>query len=161
MLGVDSRRERLAASLLGGAGTLLGISLYQVVPDLDLLLDLQLRPLNSAGFVAVIVWVGATGGYLGHRWFVSWKDPSLLSKAVVVGGVVGFGIAVVGWTITFMARSSLFPFAPFDAMDDLWRRWLLNALLAGPVGGVMASVIVVRHLQRLDRGESVGSLPNP
>lgn len=154
---MDSGRERLLATLLGGFGTVFGIFIYQVVPDLGLLRELGLRLPNAVAFVSILFLVGAGGGYLGHRWFISWKTPSLMPKAISVGGAVGFAIAVLGWGLLYSLRGWVFPFAPFAGMQTLWFRWLPNALLAGPIGGMLAAMAVVSHLRRLEQASEPSS----
>lgn len=144
---MDTRRERLLAALLGGGGTVVGIFAYQVVPDWGRLSRLALRPLNGSIFLLVVFTIGALGGFFGHRLFVRMSGP-LEGRALIVGTLLGLVIAVIGWTVTYGFRTVLFPFRPYSGMEVLIRLWLPNALLAGPVGGVLAAAFVVRRLRR-------------
>lgn len=147
---MDTGRERFLASLLGGGGTVAGVFAYQVVPDLDRMRRLSIRPLNGSIFLLVIFLIGAAGGFVGHRLFLSMKGP-LEARALMVGTLIGLVIAVVGWSVTYVFRSVMFPFRPFAGMETLIRIWLPNALLAGPVGGVLTASFVVRRLRRRSR----------
>jgi hypothetical protein len=144
---VDTRRERWLASLLGGSGTVIGILLYQAIPELVLSPGLVLRVPNALGFLLTVFVIGAVGGRIGHSIFLRVRGP-IEGRALVVGTTIGLAIAVIGWCVTSLFRSLLFPFTLFDGYERLLFRWLPNALFAGPIGGVLASALVVRRLRR-------------
>jgi hypothetical protein len=145
---VDTRRERLLASLLGGAGTVLGILLYQAVPDLLRFPELELRVANAVAFLSVVFVIGAFGGRIGHTFFLRLHGP-IVSRAVLVGTLMGFAIAFIGGSVTYLFRGALFPFTLFDGYEGLLMRWLRNAAVAGPIVGILAAALVVRRLRRI------------
>jgi hypothetical protein len=144
---MDTRRERVLATLLGGAGTVIGLLLYQAVPDLIRFPELELRVANGIAFLLVVFAIGALGGRVGHSFFLRIRGP-IRTRAVLSGTLIGFAIAVAGWFITYLLRDLLFPFELFDGYERLLQSWLPNALIAGPVVGVLAAALVVRRLRR-------------
>lgn len=158
---MDNPRERLLAGVLGGAGTLGAILIYQAIPDLVRFEHLTIRLAHALGFAAIVFGVGFAGGFLGHLMFVRMTGWPMVARGVLVGAVVGLGIAGVGWSVTYTLRDLLFPFRPFDEMDDLMMAWLRNALVAGPVVGVVVALAVVRHLRSVERRQPVAAPPAP
>lgn len=146
---MDNARERILAALLGGAGTVVGVLIYQALPDLLRHRFLQFRWPNAVWFLATIFLIGALGGRLGHYLFLNVASGPIEGRAMTVGAAIGFGIALVGWTITSVFREMLFPLEPYEEAQELMGQWLLNALLAGPIGGVLASYLVVRRLRKI------------
>lgn len=144
---MDNPRERFLASLLGGFGTVVGLFIYQGIPDLVRLDFLQIRPSNFFLFLVTIFLVGAVGGYAGHRMFMVMKG-SFRRRAIVVGGLSGVVIAACGWALTFSLRGWLFPFRLFEGVEGLLFSYLRNALVAGPVGGILVSLAVARWLRK-------------
>lgn len=142
------------ASLLGGFGTVVGLLIYQGVPDLIRRDFLRIRVGNFFLFLAVIFLLGMAGGYGGHRMFLV-TAGTFRKRAIVVGGLTGLAIAAVGWTITFFFRDVLFPFRLFEGVERLLFSYLRNALIAGPVGGILVSLWVARWLHK--RGISDGT----
>ncbi|MGH2812891.1 MAG: hypothetical protein ACRDI1_09290 [Actinomycetota bacterium] len=146
---MDNARERLLAVLFGGSGTVAGILLYQAIPDLVRFEFLEVRLPNAIWFAVVMFLIGALGGRLGHWAFLHVAKGPIEGRALVVGATTGLAIAVFGWTTTYVASGQLVPLKPFPGSDDLLRSWLPNALLAGPMGGVIVSALVVRRLRRI------------
>ena len=142
------------ASLLGGFGTVVGLFIYQGIPDLIRRDFLQVRGGNFFLFLAVTFLMGMAGGYGGHRMFLV-TAGTFRKRAIVVGGLTGLAIAVLGWTITYYFRNVLFPFRLFEGVESLLFSYLRNALIAGPVGGVLVSLWVARWLRK--RGISDGT----
>ena len=142
------------ASLLGGFGTVVGLFIYQGIPDLIRLDFLRIRLANFSLFLAMIFLVGMAGGYAGHRMFIVTRG-TFRNRAIVVGGLTGLAIAVLGWTLTFYFRDYLFPFRLFPGVESLLFSYLRNALVAGPVGGIIVSLSVARWLRK--RGISDGT----
>lgn len=124
-----------------------GILAYQVAPDFNRLRQLELRVANASIFLGLMFLIGAAGGFVGHRLFLRLSGP-LEERALLVGTLIGLAISVAGWSVVYVFRSALFPFERFSGMDQLIRLWLPNALLAGPVGGVLTAAFVVRRLRR-------------
>lgn len=143
----DTRRERLLASLLGGGGSVIGLILYQAIPELVRHPELRVRVGNALVFLLTVFAVGAVGGRLGHWFFLQLNSP-LRHRGIVVGTITGLAISLAGWTITFVLRASLFPFVPFKGYEELMKSWLLPAMIAGPIGGVFVSLLIVRWLNR-------------
>jgi hypothetical protein len=144
---MDGRRERLLASLLGGGGAVIGLVLYQAIPELVRHPVLRLRIGNAVVFLLMVFAVGAVGGRLGHWFFLQLNSP-LRHRGIVVGTITGLAISLAGWTIAFVLRTSLFPFVTFDGFEELMKSWLLPAMIAGPIGGVLVSLSIVRWLHR-------------
>lgn len=142
------------ASLLGGFGTVVGLFIYQGIPDLIRLDFLRIRIANFSLFLVMIFLVGMAGGYGGHRMFMV-TGGTFRKRAIVVGGLTGLAIAAAGWTITFYFRDVLFPFRLFEGVERLLFSYLRNALIAGPTGGILVSLWVARWLRQ--RGISDGT----
>ncbi|MBW3589951.1 MAG: hypothetical protein KY429_11080 [Actinobacteria bacterium] len=151
---MDNPRERFLASLLGGFGTVVGLFIYQGIPDLIRLDFLQIRVGNFFLFLAVTFLLGMAGGYGGHRMFMV-TAGTFRKRAIVVGALTGLAIAVLGWTVTFYFRDALFPFRLFEGVESLLFSYLRNALIAGPIGGILVSLSVARWLHK--RGISDGT----
>ncbi len=144
---MDNPRERFLASLLGGFGTVVGLFIYQGIPDLIRFDFLRIRFPNFFLFLLTIFLVGAVGGYVGHRVFVVMKG-SFRTRAIVVGGLIGVVIAACGWALTFFLRAWLLPFREFEGFEGLMFSYLRNALIAGPLGGILVSLAVARWLRK-------------
>jgi hypothetical protein len=144
---LDTPRERFLASLLGGAGTVVGLLLYQAIPELLRRPELELRVPNALGFLVAMFLIGSLGGRIGHSFFLRLRGQ-VEGRALLVGSVIGFAIAVIGWCITYLFKAALFPFTLFDGYLRLLLSWLPGALVAGPIGGILAASFVVRRLRR-------------
>lgn len=140
--------------MLGGFGTVAGLFIYQGIPDLIRRDFLRIRVGNFFLFLAVTFLMGMAGGYGGHRMFLVTRGP-FRKRAIVVGGLTGLAIAAFGWTITFYFRDALFPFRLFEGVEGLLFSYLRNALIAGPIGGILVSLWVARWLRK--RGISDGT----
>lgn len=148
---MDSRRERLLASLLGGVGTVVGVIAYQGIPDLLRFDHLAIRLPNAIWFTVTVFLIGAAGGRIGHALFIETDGVAIEVRALAVGAAIGFAIALTGWTATKLVPGVLVPLAPLAQADANLSRWLPTALVAGPAGGIVASLAVVRHLRALVR----------
>lgn len=125
----------------------MGLILYQAIPELVWHPELRLRVTNALLFLLMVFFVGAIGGRLGHWFFLQLNSP-LRHRGIVVGTITGLAISLAGWTIAYLLRTSLFPFATFDGYEQLMKSWLLPAMIAGPIGGVVVSLSIVRWLNR-------------
>lgn len=150
---MDNPRERMLASLIGAIGTLVGVLSIQVLPEM---LKEDLRPKNPQAllFLVMLVAVGGLGGFVGHWAFLHIAKGDLKKRALLVGGVVGLVIGATTWSLTYLLFDLIFPFHPVrGARRGLIDRSLTNALLAGPLGGVLVALVVARRLiVRGDRG---------
>lgn len=144
---MDSRRERFLAGLLGGSGTVLGLIGYQGIPELLLSDFREIRLPNFIYFLLVIFLVGFFSGYIGHLFYIRLRR-SLIERAFIVGVTAGLAIALIGWLLTYSFRGVLFPFELFDGVEQRFFIYLRNALVAGPVGGTLVSLMVSSRLRR-------------
>lgn len=145
---MDSPRERLLAALLGGVGTLVGVLLIQVIPQMTRY-GLKVHQPNAIWFILMLLAVGGTGGFVGHWLFLYTAKGPIEGRAVTVGTSVGATIGLVTWAATFFFPRIFFPFAMFsDAIDKL-RPVITQALLGGAVGGLLAALAVVRRLRKI------------
>lgn len=92
--------------------------------------------------------VGSLFGWVGHLLFVHVFGGSLVVRAWVVGAVMGLAIGVTTWGLTYLLRDFFFPFEPEPGYVEALRRVWIVAAIAGPSGGVVASLGVVRYLKR-------------
>lgn len=142
---MDRPRERLLATLLGGAGTVFSILIYQAIPDLIRFEHLSVRLPNAIYFVLGMFAVGALSGRAGHRMFVRMTRFPLRTRALITGIVIGTSIALVGWFLTYLFRDALFPLSPVGEASRFMTVWLRNALIAGPVIAVLISLLIARR----------------
>lgn len=142
---MDNPRERVLAALLGGAGTVIAILIYQAIPDLIRFPHLSVRLPNAVYFVLVISAVGAIAGRAGHWMFVKMTKFPIRRRALLTGIVIGTSIALVGWLLTYLFRDTLFPLSPVGEASRLMPIWLRNALIAGPVIAVLISLVIAQR----------------
>ena len=147
---MDTLRERFLAGLLGGFGTILGLMGYEGVPEMIRYEYIKIRLPNFVYFVLSIFLIGFVCGFVGHLFYVRLRR-TLLQRALIVGLSTGLLIALIGWAVTYTFRDALFPFEIFDGLQDRFYVYLRNALVAGPVGGLLVSLTVSSRLRR--RGE--------
>lgn len=143
---MDTRRERWLAALLGALGTAGGVLAVEFVPRM-MALDLVVRLPNVIWFFTMVLVVGAAGGSIGHTLFLHVAKGPLERRAVMVGGMVGLAIAATSWSLTYVLRDALSPFEFNDLFGPLMRDALGESLLAGAVGGVLASLGIAKHLR--------------
>lgn len=127
-------------------GTVAAVTAVEVVPEM-LLRDLRLR-VQAVWFFLMVFLVGAIAGGLGHLSFLHLVKGPLVGRALRVGAAAGAAIGMITWGLTYLAADVFFPFHPKagyrQALFEVYR----SAAIAGPVGGVAASLWVVRHLRR-------------
>ena len=143
---MDSARERWLAALLGGSGTLVAVTVVEVVPEM-LRRDLTLR-WQAAAFFAMVFAVGALFGWIGHFLFIYVARGPIVGRAIVVGAAMGAAIGGITWLFTFLGRDVFFPFHPRAGYVEALVQVSRTAMIAGPLGGVAASLAVVRHLRK-------------
>jgi hypothetical protein len=146
---MDTARERFLACLLGGSGAIVGVLGYQAIPDLIRFDFLVIEYPNAVYFLLMVFAVGGAGGLIGHWAFLRVARGPIEGRALFVGGFIGLAIAIAGWTLTFVFEGVFFPFRPFEGMSRILKSWLPNALMAGPIGGILAASMVVRRLRRI------------
>ena len=144
---MDTLRERFLAGLLGGFGTVLGLAGYQGAPEVISYEFIRIRLPNFVYFLIVIFVVGFLCGFIGHLVYLRLRR-TLLQRALIVGLSTGLAIALIGWTLTYVFRDVLFPFEVFDGFEERFLVYLRNAVVAGPVGGLLVSLAVSSWLRR-------------
>lgn len=144
---MDGLRERLLATLIGATGTVIGVFAIEVIPEL-LREDLKWRTPALWIFLSMLLAIGGVGGFLGHWAFLHIAQGDLQKRALFVGGVVGLGIGLLTWLLTYTFFDLLFPFQPVSgARRALIDRSLTNALFGGTLGGVLVALGVARRLR--------------
>jgi hypothetical protein len=144
---LDTLRERFLAGLLGGFGTILGLMVYQGAPEIIRYDFITIRLPNFVYFLIAIFIVGFLCGFIGHLLYLRLKR-ALVERALIVGSSTGLAIALIGWTVTYLFQEILFPFELFDGVHARFFVYLRNALVAGPTGGVLVSLMMSRWIRR-------------
>ena len=110
---------------------------------------LRLRHPGTLWFALMTAAVGAAGGGVGHFLVVRMAKGPMEKRALSCGGSVGFVTALCVWALTFYGREVLSPFEPSPQVNVVIRDAGKIALLAGPVGGISVSLLVVDVLKRV------------
>jgi hypothetical protein len=156
-LRLDTPAHRLMAAGVGGAGTLVGVSLTGI----PLMLRhgfLRLRYPHVLWFGLVTAGVGTAGGGVGHHLLVRVADGPMEKRALTCGAPVGLVTALAVWAVTYYGRRVISPVEPGPRADRVLKDAARIACVAGPVAGVSVSLLVLRVLKRrfgsdVSRGE--------
>jgi hypothetical protein len=148
LVELDTPAHRIMASAVGGAGTVLGVGLVGIY-EMKRHAFLRLRYPQTLWFALMTAVVGTAGGGVGHFLVVRVAKGPMEKRALICGGSVGFVTALCAWAVTFYGREVLSPFESSPQVDVVIRDAGKIAVLAGPVGGITASLLVVDVLKRV------------